>query len=206
MVIVLGKSKHLNSIIKKIEGEKIEFGWRSILKKQNQKNFSQLKNVTKIYILGFDFSTFLSRFETCTLTNIINPSEVVFKLLANNPKAEVVYLTTRITTNTKTYSRYLFCKQNLGHMLSKINNAYIIELNTIISNDMTPIVRTGMFARLIFSFLIKTKRISTCTLSEVEHKIRNYKSVSVNPTELIPCYLWVPRSQFLDKALRYVLR
>lgn len=205
MIIVLGKSDHLRSVINRIDSIKIELSWRALLLKKNQTKIKKLRNIRKIYVIGYDFSTFWTFFERCKLANIEAPIDTISEIAKNNPDMSIIYITTLATTKKQTYSRYLFCKQNLGYILSKFKNSYIIELNTIISENTEPIVSAGKLDKLIFSLLIKSGRISTCTLQEVEHKLRNYQSFASELHELTPRYLGIPRSQFLDRGLRYVL-
>ena len=204
-IAIIGNSKKfINIVKKKYIFKKIDiYEWRKINK------YSKIQNIKYqlIIICGFDFSVFLSDQKTFIKKNIENPFNLIKKI--SNKNSNIIYINTKIKNNDRyTFSRYKYAKQKLAFLISKNFNKYlIINTNLILINKKISI-NSGGLSKLIFKFFVFFDFIETININNVFTKFSkklHFKNC-VKQINIVGYLLWLPRTQFIDRLARLILR
>jgi hypothetical protein len=205
-ILILGNSVKFKNLIKKIYPKSfIEIiGWRKIEYFLRDYNFK--KKFKIIFICGYDYNSNLYNYEKYYKINILNPLKFLKKIVKIN--TQVIYINTNYKPNKHaTFSRYEFAKIKLGIKIkNKFKKTIIMNVNTILNKDGKPDIYGGVITRYIFYVLAKNKIIETCSHKALFSCIKKFikKKCSENNKSLIPKFLFLKRTLFLDRVLRLV--
>tara|TARA_B100001057_G_scaffold483034_1_gene559247 strand:- start:2469 stop:3101 length:633 start_codon:yes stop_codon:yes gene_type:complete len=201
-IAVIGNSKKFIKVIKKkYTFKKIDiYEWRKIDKYSKIK-----KKYHLIFICGFDFSVFLSSKKMFIEKNIERPLNLIKKISNNNSK--IIYINTKIRNNSRyTFSRYKYAKQKLAFLISKNFKRYLI-LNTdliFINNQIS--INSGGLSKLIFRIFVFFDLIKTININNVFNDLSkklNFK-ICTKQINIVGYFLWLPRTQFIDRIARLI--
>ena len=199
-ILVLGRSYHLYAAIcHAFKSDEIEVvQWRGNC---SCSNFSNLK-YDIIFIVGFDYSSYMKDYEEYMQVNIKNPLLNLISLCKNN--TDIVYISTQYSNLSYTFSRYRYAKEELGSkIVEQFPNSYIVRFDTFVNSNGELKVNANFIIKKIFYFLIKINIIKTINLKDVSIKLGNYKkSYSLEVNRIEGLFIRAPRTQFIDRLLR----
>lgn len=201
-IAILGNSKKFVKEVKKnyIYNSLEILSWRNLDQIDNFGNFNL------IIVCGFNFNLFYKSFRLFSKKNIDDPFRVLKKI--SNDKSVIIYINTQKSNNKKrfTFSRYRYAKEVLAYKIDKnfkkkyIFNADLITVNKKIS------INASIISKLIFILFLKFKFIRKTEIKEIFPFInRNLNSKRNSQIRIRDCLLNVPRTQFIDRALRLIL-
>ena len=173
-------------------------------------SFRKIKRISryryeKIYIVGYDFSTYDIDYNEYYYKNITKIIRILFKYKYIY-KTQLIYINTIRNRDLFTNSRYSYAKHKLAKKLSgrnfKINN---IQMPSIINKGKI-LINGGSIIRFLANLTIRIKPIKTIDIKKInkyiEKKIKFKKSSICKPAHGIK--LSKPRYQILDRIYRVI--
>lgn len=106
-----------------------------------------------------------------------------------------------------TFSRYKFAKQFLANKIDKIfKNHFIFEANLITVNNKISI-NANIFSKFIFLIFYKLRLIKGTKIENIfPFIIKNLYKKKITQKNIYGYLLHFPRTQFIDRALRLILK
>lgn len=204
-IAILGESeKFLKEIKKNFKYKLLDvYPWRELNEANNKK-----KTYNLILVCGFDFSLYSKSFEFFCKKNIYDPLKIL-KSISNN-KSLIIYINTKNFNNREmnyTFSRYKFAKQFLANKIHKIfKNHFIFEANLITVNNKISI-NANIFSKFIFLIFYKLRLIKGTKIENIFPFInKNLYKKKFTQKNIYGYLLNFPRTQFIDRALRLILK
>ena len=199
MIIILGKSKKLVDAITQQHktSEVMVISWRDIT--SEFENIDGL--VDEIYVIGFDFSTYMGSFSNCVSKNVEMPWDLIYSIWQKN-QCSIVYVNTMWPKVGITYSRYAYCKTALALRIQTIACARVVALPTIVGKNSWPLINASFLEKIIIYVIIRTKKIEVIKKEELSNKILIDTDEPFEPNRIEGKLLWLPRPSIVDKALR----
>lgn len=201
-IIILGQSKKFILRIKKnynFDSLKI-VPWRKIIDYRPDTN--ELYDL--IFICGFDFSAYHKNLNHFNNVNINHPIKLIKKI--SKKSTQIVYINTQnLDKKNYTLSRYKYAKQQLGYQISKnFKNFVILKTDLILENKKISI-QSNFFSKIIFLFLIKFKILKTIEIKKLFVEINKLINSGnrQNQENILGFLLKIPRTQFIDRLLRF---
>lgn len=201
-IVIIGKSNKFILGIKQnfIYNELDIISWRKI-------NFiKSKKKYDLIFLCGFNFNTYSSNLNLFYENNINKPLNLVKKIAKK--ESVIVYINTKNDKKKYTFSRYRYAKEKLAYELNKkIKNLIIYRADLIKFNNNISI-NSNFFSKYVFIFFSKLNLIKTIEIHYVLKEIimlLNNKNYSKQKNNIKSYLLNVPRTQFLDRALRFLI-
>lgn len=201
-IVIIGKSNKFILGIKQnfIYNELDIISWRKI-------NFiKSKKKYDLIFLCGFNFNTYSSNLNLFYENNIYKPLYLVKKIAKK--ESVIVYINTKNDKKKYTFSRYRYAKEKLAYELNKkIKNLIIYRADLIKFNNNISI-NSNFFSKYVFIFFSKLNLIKTIEIHYVLKEIimlLNNKNYSKQKNNIKSYLLNVPRTQFLDRALRFLI-
>ena len=201
-IVIIGKSNKFILGIKQnfIYNELDIISWRKI-------NFiKSKKKYNLIFLCGFNFNTYSSNLNLFYENNINKPLNLVKKIAKK--ESVIVYINTKNDKKKYTFSRYRYAKEKLAYELNKkIKNLIIYRADLIKFNNNISI-NSNFFSKYVFIFFSKLNLIKTIEIHYVLKEIimlLNNKNYSKQKNNIKSYLLNVPRTQFLDRALRFLI-
>lgn len=199
-VLILGQSPHLIRLIEKIESTNVitVIPWREI------NHFKTTTHPRKIYIVGYNYASYSVDFDLFSAQNIEDVKTFINKI---HPKDyDVIYINTQTNHKKITLSRYRYAKEKLAaDLIANQLSTSILRFNTFVNENGFPIVKSGPVGKILFLTLGRLGLIKFTSEAEILTMLSNpslYSSNSVlTPT---PYFLKIPRSQFVDRMLRFL--
>ena len=159
----------------------------------------------RIYILGFDYSSYLKNFNSYKYINIESPLKKINSL--SSSKTEIIYVTTEKTNKDKTYSRYNYAKNELGRKLQNVysNRLKVAQYPTIVDALRSPMMHCSFLQGSFIKFAIFLKLVKTISYCDVKKTII-FDQFSDPSFKLIKgSFLNLPRTSFIDRLIRLLL-
>jgi hypothetical protein len=199
-VLILGQSPHLIRLIERIESTDAitVIPWREI------NHFKLTTHPRRIYIVGYNYASYSVDFDLFSAQNIEDVKTFLNKI---NPKDyDVIYINTQINHKKITLSRYRYAKEKLAtDLIANQLRTSILRFDTFVNENGFPIVKSGPVGKILFLTLERLGLIKFTSEAEMLTMLSNpslYSSNSVlTPT---PYFLRIPRSQFVDRMLRFL--
>lgn len=200
-ILILGKSKKFISAIKRYFYYKnIDIiPWRNIKLQSYKKN-----KYDYIFVCGFNFRIYNIEFNLFCKKNIYEPYDLIKLLAKTNTK--VIYFNTQRMKKKFTFSRYNYAKQKLAYLINKnFKNSFIQNTDLIMVKNKVS-VNSGFFSNYIFSLFAKFNLIKTVEIQKLianiyyNKKIKNVK----NFKNIKGHFLYLPRTQFIDRLIRLI--
>ncbi len=206
-IIFLGNSKILISAI--LESNKDSnytiIPWRLINKNVfNIENIIVNKKIDIIVICGYDYDSYSCSFRCYYKRNI----QYVYTFINKFPKdVKIIYFNTNNDFSKYTLSRYKFAKWRLKiRLLNSKRLLFIVNLNTLIINNKLSI-NGNKLNQILFKLLHLFKLLSTTSRNELIELVSNIKFEEYNTyndkAKMKPIMLDLPRTQFIDRLLRF---
>lgn len=201
-IVIIGKSNKFILGIKQnfIYNELDIISWRKI-------NFiKSKKKYDLIFLCGFNFNTYSSNLNLFYENNINKPLNLVKKIAKK--ESVIVYINTKNDKKKYTFSRYRYAKEKLAYELNKIIKNLIIYRADLIKFNNNISINSNFFSKYVFIFFSKLNLIKTIEIHYVLKEIimlLNNKNYSKQKNNIKSYLLNVPRTQFLDRALRFLI-
>jgi hypothetical protein len=198
MILIIGNSSHLCEAIRSAyPAHEIKvIPWRS--------NFHEIAQMNSdlIFIVGFDYCSYMKPYEKYMNNNVIQPMLAVQRFA--KPSADKVYIATQNGSKKYTFSRYRFAKEKLGQeLMNQWDNSYVVRFDTFATPNHEPLVKGGFITKLIFSCLVKTGVVKTVDMRTVSDCLKNYQaSSSKDLINIKGFFISIPRPQFIDRVMR----
>ena len=204
-VLIIGNSPKFIKYVK----EKINYNFLKVIswrgKNQKRNNIYDL-----IFVCGYNFNTYGCNFEEFQNLNIIYPLKKIVK--HSNKKSLVIFINTYDQKQKYTYSRYKYAKIKLAYLISKrIKKFVLLNVPLITDNDSKIMIKSSFVSLCCLSLLIKLRLIETIKIKKLYKLIDNcFERLPIinnanNINNINGRYLQVPRTQFVDKILRFIL-
>jgi len=200
-VLIYGTGKISQAIASYFKNPEI-LSWRHGKKIRNRKYSS-------IYIVGYDFSSTLDRYDIFYQKNITKPLSVLSRY-EYIKEAQIIYLNTKNDGSQFTRSRYYYGKQKLSYELSKrYKNLINVSLPSI-ENDRGVVLHGGMISKFILGLAFRFFKVDKIHIENVYHYIRRSIEINANirmyrkikPISSIG--LRWPRPLLVDRAIRFI--
>lgn len=197
-ILVLGKSTKFEKVIRALftDAEVEVLSWR------NEKNY--LGSPDLIVVCGYDYASNYYRYKDYLNVNVNQPLTFICQI-ANN-RTKVLYINTELTSETTTFSRYRYAKNELAVLLqTKISNFFILNIPTVVNENSSADIFGGITFKTVFNAFIRLKLIKTVTLTEIMcqiHDLLNSSPSSQEVARLKPKWLRLKRTLFIDRLLR----
>jgi len=201
MILVIGNSSHLCDAIRlAYPGHEIHvIPWRS--------DFNELAQMDSdlVFIVGFDYGSYMKRFDDYLAINITQPLLAVQRFA--KPSADRVYIATQNASKNHTFSRYRYAKEKLGlALMAQSENSYVIRFDTFATSSHEPLVKGGPVTKFIFKTLAKIGVVKTVDMHMVSNRLKTYKtSCSDDLRDIKGVFMQIPRPQFVDRLMRLFL-
>lgn len=199
MIIILGQSKKIVDAIAQQHktSELMVISWRDITS-----DFEVIDcPVEKVYVIGFDFSTYVGLFSNCMSKNVEMPWELIYRIWQKN-QCPIVYVNTMWPKAGITYSRYAYCKTALALRIQTLECSRVVAIPTIVDRSSWPLINASCLEKIIIYIFIRTKKIEVITKEELSDKILIDKEEPFELNYIEGKLLWLPRPSIVDKALR----
>ena len=174
--------------------------WR----KNNEKNNDKYDLV---FVCGYAFNTYGCKFMHFKNLNINNPLKTIKK--HTNKKSLVVFINTYDQNQKYTYSRYKYAKIKLAYLISKnIKKFILINVPLIVDDNSNIMIKSSFFSSFCINSLIKLRLIKTIKIKNVYELIDNYIKQPIIKNKILNIdgrNLCIPRTQFIDRTLRFIL-
>ena len=198
-ILIIGNSEKFITHFKKNFQVKV-IPWRKCL----VADLDEVNLVKYEFVLlsGFDYSCYKQSLDLALDANVFNPIRMLNKINSTN----IVYVNTEKPVKSYTWSRYLYLKNLLNNeLINKKKNITSISAPTITDNKKRPLINGGIFTKIIFFILIKSKFVKTITFDELIQLIENRQLQTLKEKNIKPYFLKIHRNQFLDRLLRIIL-
>jgi len=201
MILIIGNSSHLCEAIRLAypDHEIKVIPWRSDFHEMAQMH-SDL-----VFIVGFDYSSYMKRFEDYMDINVTQPLLAVQRFA--KPSADRVYIATQNGFRNYTFSRYRYAKEKLGKaLISQSTNSYVVRFDTFATSNHEPLVKGGAITKLMFRCLVKVGVVKSVDMFTVAKRLKTYQTSSSNDLRDIKGILMaLPRPQFIDRLMRLLV-
>ena len=201
-VLVIGNSPKFIKYVK----EKVNCNFLKIIswREKNQNNYDKYDLV---FVCGYNFNTYSCNFEKFKNLNIIYPLKKIVN--HSSKKSLVVFINTYDKKQKNTYSRYKYAKIKLAYLISRRIKKLVLLNVPLVTDNNSKIMTKSSFASLCcLSLLVKFRLIETIKIKKLYKLIDNCIEQSLIKNKINNIngrYLQVPRTQFVDKILRFVL-
>ncbi|MBU3637580.1 hypothetical protein [Polynucleobacter sp. es-MAR-4] len=206
-IILLGNSEKFSFLFGKLFGNAsiAIVSWRHC----GQVIMSDLINHNQspdlIVVCGYDYRSGWYSYRDYLEANIAAPLRLIDKLTGKNTC--ILYIDTGDDLKTVTYSRYRFAKNSLALELRRYGKQYKrVTLPVLIDSNGLASIYGGKVTKVIFNLLIKLGFVQTTNPNALMSLINQSLNSDLipDPGVLMPRYLDIKRSVFLDRVLRFI--
>ena len=203
-ILLLGKSDKFASLVYSLfhGAEVITIPWRCC---NDHVSLNESFSPDLIVVCGYDYASSRYAYKRYIDVNVTRPLQVIGAF--SHASTTIIYVDTEHGKKPITFSRYQYAKNLLAQrVLSRFDNARVLGIPTVKNDEGRADIHGGLMTKLIFNFFIKTGLVKTVS-SEVLEKMffDTFKSNSHSSLNtLIPRFLDIRRTLFLDRLLRFV--
>lgn len=200
-ILIIGNSSHLCDAIRlAYPGHEIHIiPWRCDFNEMAQ------MDCDLVFIVGFDYGSYMKRFDDYFDVNIAQPLLAVQRF--TKPSADRVYIATQNGLKNHTFSRYRYAKERLGlALMAQSENSYVLRFDTFATPSHEPLVKGGVVTKFIFRSLAKLGVVKTVDMHTVSNRLKAYQtSCSDDRRDIKGVCIHIPRPQFVDRLMRLFL-